>query len=364
MNLLDRLFLREFFKPFGACLFAFLLCMLVHDLFDNLNDFIQVKASISSVAIYYLVLIPAWLVDIMPITLLLSLLYVLADMSKHGEITAMRACGLDFFRLMRPYFVLGILFSLLILWLNLVWAPKARYLSKEIFEKATDKDKTETPSPTQEMVFYRDLAGNRYWSLDSLDTRAKRATGIEILQSDEKHHDLKKISAHTGLYTRGHWIFRDVFVYDYTLPMEHPSSLTILPELEIFEWTEAPEQFVLQARKTKRMTTGDLLTSLRYASRLSPKHRAQYATEMQTRIAFPMACLVVFLIGVPFGVVGQRNSTFLAIVNTLLLFFSYMILSHLLGTLGQTGRFPTWIAVWSPNLLFAGFGLNAIRTIR
>ena len=37
--------------------------------------------------------------------------------------------------------------------------------------------------------------------------------------------------------------------------------------------------------------------------RLPPKQRAMFATEFHSRIAFPMANLVVFLIGVPFGVV-------------------------------------------------------------
>ncbi len=364
MNLLDRHFLREFFKPFGACLVAFLLSMLVHDLFDNINDFIQAKTPIFDIATYYLMLIPAWFVDIMPIPLLLALLYVLSDMSKHGELTAMRACGLDFFRLMSPYFALGLVFSLGMLWLNLVWAPKARFLSKEVFEKTTRKNKDDIPSAIMQGVVYRDLAGNRYWTIDSLDILEKSAVGIEILQSDESHNDLRKISARTGIYTQGHWVFRDVFIYDYTLPMEHPSSLTIKPMYEAFDYREAPNQFVLQAKKTKRMTTEELMQSLRYASRLPPKHRAMFATEFQFRIAFPLACLVVFLIGVPFGVVGERSSSFLAIVNTLLLFFGYMLLTHVMGSLGQTGRIPAWFAAWLPNLLFAGIGLYFIRTIR
>lgn len=336
--------------------------MVVYDLYDNINDFIQAKTSLSKIFYYYLILVPAWLVQIMPITLLLALLHALSDMSKHGELTVMRASGLNFFRLLGPYFVIGICVSMQMLSLNLAWAPNALYKAKVIFEK--DTKKAQGSKGKSFGVTYRDIAGNRFWVVSMVDPVAQTATGIEITQSDENQHDLKKISAAWGNYSQGHWTFWDVIIYDYTLPMTDLDSLKRLPVLVEQKFVESPHQFIAESKKTKRMTTRELLESLRYPSRLSSRHRALLATEFHSRIAFPMANLVVFLIGVPFGVVGQHRSNFLAVVNALLFFFAYMLVTQILLVFGQSGRLSPWLAAWLPNIFFAALGIVMIRRLR
>lgn len=362
LNILDRYFLREFFKPFGLCLGAFLLCMVVYDLYDNINDFIGSQTPLGKILQYYLILVPAWLVQIMPITMLLALLYALSSMSKHGELTAMRASGLDFFRLMTPYFVVGICVAIQMLSLNLSWAPTALQQAKVVFEKTTGKVRT---AKNKEFgVAYRDLASNRFWFISVLDPQQAQASGIEITQCDDRGQYVKRISARSGFYRNNYWTFLEVIVYNYTLPISDPDSLQTLPLLEARNITEAPQQFVIEAKKTKRMTMRELMANLRHIERLPGKQRAMYLTELHGRFAFPLANFVVFLIGVPFGVVGQRSSNFLAVVNALAFFFVYLLIAQVMLALGNTGRIPALVAAWLPNALFAGVGLLMIRRIR
>jgi lipopolysaccharide export system permease protein len=364
VNILDRYFLKEFFKPFIVCLVAFLLCMVVYDLFDNINDFIQAKTSFGKILHYYLILVPAWLpVIVMPITLLLSLLYTLSDMSKHGELNAMRASGLDFFRLMSPYFLIGICVSIQMLCVNLAWAPNAWYQAKVVFEKSTYKPQESKQERLG--INYYNIAANRFWFVSILNPSQGWARGIEITVNDEHlKKDIKKISAARGNYERGRWILHDVIIYDYTLPIADPH---VIRKEDIYianDFTEAPKDFVVEVQKTKRMTTGELLQSLKFTSHLSPKQYALFATEFHSRIAYPLSNFVVFLIGIPFGVIGQRKSTFLAVVNALGIFFVYFIFIQILFMLGQSGRLSPLLAGWTPHLLFIGIGIWMIRRIR
>ncbi len=362
MKILDRFFLREFLKALGACLLAFLLCMLVYDLYDNIFDFTQAGTPLVLILHYYLILIPAWLVQIMPISLLLALLYFLSDLSKHGELTAMRASGLDLFRLLGSFFAIGILMSGAMLALNLSWAPNALYAAKVLFETGTSQPKKQ--SGRIHGVTYRDVRGNRFWVIGMVDAVEQRATGIEVTQNDESQHNRLRISAASGIYREGYWTFERVILYDYTLPLSDPNSLRRMAVYEVRDFTESPAQFLAESRKTKRITTSELLESLRYASRLSPKQRALYSSELHSRMAFRLSNLVVFLIGVPFGVVRQRSSTFMAVVNALLVFFAYMMISQVFLVFGQSGRIPAWLAAWLPNILFGVAGLVMIRRIQ
>lgn len=362
MRILDRLLLREFLRPFVACLVAFLLCMVVYDLYDNIQDFIKTMTPIGVILRYYGMLVPAWLVQVMPITLLLALLYALSDMSKHGELTAMRASGLWFGRLMFPFFLIGALTSAAIMTVSLLWAPDAFQSSKELLDANTHP--SEKPKAHATGVTYRDVRGNRFWVVSMLDPVEQRATGIEIVQSDEQKGNQLRISAAAGAYRDGFWIFENVIVYDYRLPSWDPASLRREAAFEARDFTESPAQLITRSRKPKRISTAELWENLRYTDRLPPKLVALYGCEFHSRIAYPLACMVVVFIGVPFGVIGQRRSTFLAVVNALLVFFAYMLASQVLLVLGQSGRLPAMAAAWLPNLAFTAGGLWLSRHLR
>jgi lipopolysaccharide export system permease protein len=362
MRLLDRLLLREFLKPFAACLAAFLLCMVVYDLYDNIQDFINAKTPLGVVARYYATLVPAWVVQVMPIALLLALLYALSDMSKHGELTAMRASGLWFGRLMSPFLLVGLAASAAMMVASLLWAPDAFQSSKELLDANTQP--AAKPAARATGVTYRDVRGNRFWVVSALDPAEERATGIEIVQSDEQKGNLLRISAATGVYRDGFWIFENVIIYDYRLPPTDPSSLRREAAYEARDFNETPRQLITRSRKPKRIPTAELWSNLRYASRLPPKLVAIYGCEFHSRIAYPLACLVVVFIGVPFGVIGQRRSTFMAVVNALLVFFAYMLATQTFLVLGQSGRVPAAAAAWLPNLAFAAAGLWLARRLR
>lgn len=368
MSILDRYFLREFFKPLLACLVAFLMCMLVWDLLDNMRDFQTAHTPLSQMLRYYAILLPAWTVDIMPISLLLALLYTLATMSKYGELTAMRAGGLDFVRLMGPYFVVGVCITIQILCVNLAWAPTASLKSKLHLEASTNKNADPTSNATA--VSYYSVLGNRHWYAALVNPVEQSAWGIEVTQAGENadhegKRDIRRISAVSGVYRRGHWLLSQVKVYDYTKPDWDPASLKILDNLDVREFTESPKQFVAAAQKTKRMTTSNLLELLKWSSRLSPRQRAIYGLELHWRIAFPMFNFIVFLIGIPSGVTNQRSSNFMAIIYAFALFFGYVALEKfILAPIALTGRIPAWFAAWLPNILFTGIGVWLIRRIR
>lgn len=362
MRILDRLLLREFLRPFVACLVAFLLCMVVYDLYDNIQDFINAKTPADVILRYYAMLVPAWLVQVMPITLLLALLYSLSDMSKHGELTAMRASGLWFGRLMFPFLLLGVVASGATMAVSLLWAPDAFQSSKELLDANTQVN--DKPQARATGVTYRDVRGNRFWVVSMLDPAEQRAGGIEIVQSDERKGNELRISAATGIYRDGYWTFMNVIIYDYTLPASDPASLRREEVYIARHLTESPQQLITRSKKPKRIPTAELWENLQYASRLSPKLLALYGCEFHSRFAYPISCLVVIFIGVPFGVIGQRRSTFLAVVNALLVFFGYMLATQVLLVLGQSGRLPPVAAAWLPNLAFVSAGLWLSRHLR
>jgi LPS export ABC transporter permease LptG len=82
-----------------------------------------------------------------------------------------------------------------------------------------------------------------------------------------------------------------------------------------------------------------------------------YLIELNNRFAFPIACLVLMLVGVPLGVASRRGGKSSGFVYTILLVFLYYFLSATGTALGRQNKLPVFLAVWSANILFAGAGV-------
>jgi len=87
------------------------------------------------------------------------------------------------------------------------------------------------------------------------------------------------------------------------------------------------------------------------------KDGKRFQIEMHKRFAFPAACLVLMLVGVPLGVTSRRGGKSFAWIFTILLVFVYYLLSSTGVALGKSNWISAFFAVWSANLLFAAGGI-------
>jgi LPS export ABC transporter permease LptG len=83
----------------------------------------------------------------------------------------------------------------------------------------------------------------------------------------------------------------------------------------------------------------------------------RFQIEMQKRFAYPAACLVLMLVGVPLGVTSRRGGKSSAWVATLALVVIYYSLSLIGIALAKQNWISAFLAVWMANLLFTTGGI-------
>jgi LPS export ABC transporter permease LptG/LPS export ABC transporter permease LptF len=83
----------------------------------------------------------------------------------------------------------------------------------------------------------------------------------------------------------------------------------------------------------------------------------RFQIEMQKRFAYPAACLVLMLVGVPLGVTSRRGGKSSAWVATLALVVVYYSLSLIGIALAKQNWISAFLAVWMANLLFSAGGI-------
>src|ERR1700678_4050279 len=135
LNTFDRHLLREWLSI--LCLMLVLMCglLLVQVMIDDFRDLHEAGAHAADLLRYIVVTVPGFFTVTFPIVLLLSTLFVLGKLHKANELTAMRAAGVGFGRLMAPIWLVGLLCCALSWWLNAYVVPwsveKARSMKEE-----------------------------------------------------------------------------------------------------------------------------------------------------------------------------------------------------------------------------------------
>ncbi|NCC49786.1 MAG: YjgP/YjgQ family permease [Spartobacteria bacterium] len=362
MKLIDRYLLRTLLMPLFYCLAAFVLIYIIYDLFDNLSDFVEAGSPLADVAKFYVLLLPSVLIFIAPVSLLLSVLYSLSQLTKNNELTAMRASGVSLYRLMLPFITIGFLASLCVAIINETVGPWSAYWTNQYVRSQRHKGKKDVYVSYN--LAYKNAKDRHIWMVGAFETRTFELVHPEVILQREDGSDIAKIQAKKGEWLDGRWWFFDVAIQNYDNDGHPIGPPQFDRRREMGELRETPIDLLNETKDPDFLSSRDLLTFLRTHQHLSSNTIARITVNMQHRLSIPWTCFVVTLLGIPFGAHTGRKGALMGVVLTLSLFFGLYILINLGLVLGKKEILLPWVAAWGPNIIFTCIGSVMIYRMR
>jgi lipopolysaccharide export system permease protein len=388
MRLLDRYLFRELLTSLAYCLGGFLVFWTSYDLFNELAEMQERKLHLLDVLAYVAARTPEFVVTALPITLLLALLYTLAQHARHNEITAMRAAGVSLWRVGAPYYLAGLAAGAALFGINEYCVPPCSAWADRIMNRYVQKqDETEAQN---HLTYYDDYQDQRLWHFQRFQAKPPRmiAPNVNWPLPDGSRRWLK---AGQATYTNGIWVFWNAQEYEQATPEAtmvplHETNLVALP---MPQFRETPKQIESEGQFSKyrdlhgtRQPDIPLSVILNYL-RLHPnvarsddfwlfcghpqpefKDSAFWLTKLHGRLAEPWTCLVVVFIAIPFGAVTGRRSLFAGVAGSIFICFGYFVIQLVSLALGYGGYLVPWLAAWLPNLVFGMTGLWLMARVR
>ena len=99
---LDRYVFSEFWKIFTMTALGFPVLIVIIDLTDNLDKYLNRQLPQSQIALSYLYFIPDSMFLVMPAAVLFATVFSIGALTRHSEITAAKASGISFYRMIFP----------------------------------------------------------------------------------------------------------------------------------------------------------------------------------------------------------------------------------------------------------------------
>jgi len=348
MKIITKYLFKSLLQPLFYCLLGFTLLFIINDLFDNFSDFLDGNIPPPEILYYYSLILPPVTVLTLPVCLLLAMLYSLSRLTRHSEITAMRAGGVSIYRIVLPFVGIGILATLFAGFLNEVVAPDAAFRAEQFL-------KYQSQGRTEDIYYAGNIAlktGDHVWMIQKFDTRDQSMYNIELSQQSPEGDGEVKIQAEKALWLDGRWWFMDVTVQRYNENGDLAGAPEMSLQKEMRELKETPETFMSEIKDPQYLSSREMIGFLRSKKELSDSTRARLEVDLHSRLATPLICLVVTMIGIPVGAHTGRKGAFAGIMVAMMLFFGFYILQLVSQGLGKQEIIPAWLGGWLPIIFF------------
>ncbi len=303
-------------------------------------------------------LLPQALTVTIPLGLLVAVLLVFGRMSYDQEIQIIRSSGLGLIPFIAPVVLFSIFMSLVCFYNNAMLAPTCMTTFKTMLVDMGRNNPTvliRAQEPITKFNGFNLYVDKKYgntvegvyiWEIgpNGLPKRSMRADR-GILNADLQDMTLTITLFNARQEERG---------ADPT-ELDHIQSGMRAAQLPI----RVPLGDMLDTSRVKTvnvMTFGELRSRI-FSSNATGLNFTPLLTELQKRLAFPMACFTFVLVGIPLAITTGRKETSIGFVMGIAIFIFYYLMVVVAMALRETASAWPELIVWTPNLLFQAAGI-------
>ncbi|MFL5402745.1 MAG: LptF/LptG family permease [Gemmatimonadales bacterium] len=354
---LDGYVLQSWTRIFVLTALGFPVVSILINLTDSLNRLLDRGLGMREIAISYVYSIPENAFLVMPAAVLFATVFTVGAMGRHSELTAAKAGGQSFHRLMRPLFLAAGAAAVLAFVVGEL-APGATARQLEI-----QKAKQTRPTRTRFNFVYRGDAGWVY-TVRSLDVGTRQLKQLMFERQG------------TGLSYPGLVLTADSASYDDKLKVwrlrNGASRVVAGPD------KQATFSFKTMRLKALRQSPADLLAEpkapdeMRYAElgryidalKRSGNDANKLLVDQALKLALPATCIIIALFGAPLAVTSPRAGTAVGIAISLGTTVIFLLMVQITKAIGAGGVINPVLAAWFPNVVFLFAGLVLLAKVR
>ena len=334
--------------------------LLMGALYDDFRDLLQIGAGSADIVLYYLTLMPSFLSLVLPVSMLLSLLFVLSKLHKNNELTAMRAAGLNIFSTTRALWLAGGVFCAVSLLLNARVVPWSVEASRSLWEgmqyRAESKSSGSVALGLVTSVTFDNRRLNRMWFINRYSKYAATAYGVTVSELDGLRREKARVMAREANYDaiRHAWTFNDGREMWFDPERGELIRTVAFATKTVPYFSEDPSLMLLIDRKPNELSFNELRRITEYFSSEDNPKFLRYEVRYYRLLFDTLGPLIIIGMAIPFAAAGVRVSPTVGVSKAIGLFFLYFALTSIATPLGGSGMLdPMWAAAM-PNLTMIG----------
>jgi LPS export ABC transporter permease LptG len=360
--LLDRLVLTDLTRFFVYILGGFSSLFIIITLFQLLDYITRNHIDWSVVVNYLVFLLPMIVNYVTPLAALVAVMVTFGILQKTSQVVALKASGQSIYRLAAPVLLASILLSAFV-FVNqdyiLPFTNRRQNNLRYLIRKGQEPPQTFYQT-TNQWIFGVD---SRVFNYAYFDVSNNTFAGLTVLDLSREPFGIKRrVYARRAWWDEAQQQWMLERGWERRFEGERPVAYEAFDRRYI-SLVEGPSYFKKDSRGSSSMTLGELRNKIADLSR-SGFDVLDLKIALQSKIAFPLACLVMVIVALPFSFsVGKRGALY-GVAIGMAIGLTYWGLLSLFEQMGRYEMLPPVLAAWGPNMLFGAGGLYLFLTSR
>lgn len=351
---LDRYVFTEFWKIFVATAFGFPLLLIIFDITDNLDKYLAQRLPLKNVALSYVYSLPDYMFMILPAAVLFATVFSIGSFTRHSEITAAKASGVSFYRMISPIFLGALIATLAGLALGEI-NPRANRRKLELLQ--TQK----FSSANERYNFAYASEGGRVYKVQNLHVERGLMEGMSIERKGKgPEYPTYIVSTVNAMYdAKKGWKLGKGTMHVLT---DSTHNITYaFDSLRDHKMTERPKDLTVASRAPADMEYRELGRFIGAMER-SGSDVNELKVERMLKIVIPVTSIVILLFGAPLATSTQRGGAAYGVGISLGTTVIFVMLVQMMKAVG--GIIPPELAAWLPSIFFGVFGMILFARVR
>lgn len=350
-HIIDRYLIREYVTYLGYGLGVGAVLFVIVDLLQTLDRYLRVKPPPHYILEHFLYRLPPNLYQGLPLVVLVATIFLFLTLTRHHELTALKAAGISLSRVSLPVFLLA-------LGLSAGAAAFQETLMPVLNAKGEEVDrikiKGELPRHLQRrtQIWYRST-DTRFFRIELLDPVGRVMDGVTLIEIDKDYRLLNRLDARQVRWAADGWEFLDGVFREFG----GGDQIEAVPfRLTVLDIPERIEDFTQVQRSVETMNFLELRA---YLARLQENghHVEKYVVQLYEKLSFPLVHAIMALVAIPFALWAPRGGRAVGIGLAIVIAVGYWLVHSLALAFAKADMLPPLLAAWTANIVFTGLGL-------
>ncbi|MFN7856632.1 MAG: LPS export ABC transporter permease LptG [Acidovorax sp.] len=310
-------------------------------------------------ALLFVVLgIPTHLYELLPITVLIGTIFVMARLAQSSEFTIMRTSGLGPWKALRTLLALGGFFVVLTFAVGDYLAPLSDRAAQLVKAKYLGRLTTGATG-----AWFKEKQEDRSYAIN---VRALTADGgmlgVRIFEFDARGRLSSQTRAVSGKFGADDtWDLQNVERTSFQPAGKEEARLERL-EAPSLQWATniSADMVAASVLRPDRMATLDLFQYVRHLD-ANGQSAQRYEIEFWRKVFYPLSCMVMVVLALPFAYLHFRSGGIAGYVfGGVMAGISFFLLNNVFGYAGNLHQWSPWLTAAAPGLIYSVLSLAAL----
>jgi len=342
MKILNKYLLKEIVGNVLMVMLALIAMFSFFDLIQELDALGKGSYGLGKILLFVLLSAPGHVYDVMPVAVLVGCMYSLGQLARYSELVVLRVSGLSIFHIALLLLKIGAIFTVITFLIGELVTPFSEKVAQRMRIKATD---SVVAQEFRSGLWVKD--GNSFINVEEVLPDAT-LLNIHIFEFDKNTKLVTSRNAKAAEFKDESWNLKDVSDTNFgkdSVEVHHSADAT---------WHSLirPELLNVLLIMPEKMSAWNLYTYINHL-RTNKQKTTRYEVAIWAKMIYPLACMVMVILALPFGFVQQRAAgASTKIFVGIMLGVMYQILNRVFAHLGLLNDWAPLFSAIMPTIMF------------